>query len=294
MAARFIDEHPLLVIVGPTASGKTGLAIDIAKRFSGEIICADSRTVYKHMDIATAKPTPSEQQGIPHWGLDLVMPNEPFSVADFKKYADEKIIEIQKRGHMPILVGGTGLYVNAVLYNYQFGGSVNKKLRSELQQLSLDKLYDYCRVNQINLPENYKNKRYVIRAIENNNSEIVRNSEPVYKNIIVGITTDKNTLLQRIVGRIEQMLENGVVDEAKKLGNKYGWQAESMKSNMYQNIRKYLNGEATVEELKEQSRVSDWRLAKRQMTWFKRDKNIHWDGLDALNTYLSDQLVSTR
>jgi len=286
-------EQPLVVIVGPTASGKSALAIEVAKRFSGEIICADSRTVYKGMDIGTAKPSKAEQQLVPHFGLDLVRPNEHFSVADFKKYADQKIAEIKKRGHLPILVGGTGLYIDAVLFGYQFGASVNKKLRSELQQMSLEELHDYCKIHQINLPENYKNKRYVIRTIENFGKEITSNFEPVYKNIIVGITTDKILQRTQITHRIEQMLENGVVDEAIKLGEKYGWEVEAMKSNMYPLIHEYLENHTTLDDLKAKSITADWRLAKRQITWLRRNKFIHWMTLVEANTYLSDRLATT-
>ncbi len=291
MATQDIAERPLVVIVGPTASGKSGLAIDIAKRFNGEIICADSRTVYKDMNIATAKPTSTDQRTVPHWGLDIVRPNERFSAADFKQYADQKIAEIRKRGHTPLLVGGTGLYVDAVLFGYQFGAEADEKLRLELQHKSLNELHDYCRDNGINLPENDKNKRYVIRAIENANKKIEHNKVPVYKNIIVGITTEKKILRERIEARIEQQLENGVVYEATKLGKKYGWETESMKSNMYPLVKKYLQNSITIDELKAQSAIADWRLAKRQLTWLRRNEYIHWDSLENLNTYLSVQLA---
>lgn len=292
MATKSRLEPLIVVIVGPTASGKSRLAMDIAKRFNGEIICADSRTVYRGMDIGTAKPTQADRHAIPHWGLDLVQPNERFTAADFKEYATKKIVEIQKRGRLPILVGGTGLYVDSVLFDYQFGSKVNNKLRSKLQQLSLHELQDYCKNHQINLPENDKNIRYIIRSIENSGVELKRNKEPVYKNIIVGITTDKITLLHSIKSRIEQMLENGVVNEANKLGNKYGWGLESMKSNIYPLIHRYIKNQISLDDLKLQSSLVDWRLAKRQITWLKRNKFIHWDTLDQLNTYLSDHLAT--
>jgi len=292
MATKSIDELPLVVIVGPTASGKSSLAVDLAMRFNGEIICADSRTVYKELDIATAKPSQAEQRLVPHWGLDVVKPGERFSAADFKKYTDQKIVEIKERGHIPFLVGGTGLYIDAVFFGYQFGSVVNEKLRLELQQMSLQDLYDYCIQHTINLPENDKNKRYIIRAIENSSVELEQNTTPIYKNIIVGITTEKNVLRHRIEQRIEQMLENGVVEEAIKLGKKYGWDNESMTSNMYPLVYKYLQNELTIDELKAQAVTIDWRLAKRQLTWLKRNKFIHWNDLLGANTYLSDQLAS--
>jgi tRNA dimethylallyltransferase len=293
MAAKRID-LPIVVIVGPTASGKTGLAIEIAKQYSGEIICADSRTVYKGMDIGTAKPTIVEMHGVPHWGLDLVSPNEYFSAADFKKYANEKIIEIKERGHVPILVGGTGLYIDAVLFDYQFGSPVNRIIRLELQRMSVEELQHYCYSHQVNLPENDKNKRYLIRAIDNKNQTISRKKEPIYKNIIVGITTDKNVLQERISSRIEQLLKNGVVSEAIMLGKKYGWQIESMKSNIYPFIHSYVQNEMTMDELISRVVIADWHLAKRQITWFKRNKFIHWDSLDHANTYVSTRLAQLK
>ena len=284
-------ELPLVVITGPTASGKTALAVELAGLYNGEIICADSRTVYRGMDIGTAKPSTMEQRQVPHWGLDLVEPGDYFSAAEFKKYAVEKIAEIKSRGHIPFLVGGTGLYIDAVLFDYQFGTSKNEKLRSELQQMSLEELYDYCQKNNINLPENYKNKRYVIRAIENNGATISRSDEPVYKNIIVGITTDKNILRERIEKRTEQLLENGVVDEAKMLGEKYGWESAAMTSNIYPFVHKYLENEITLDELKHLFSIADWHLAKRQLTWLRRNPFIQWVSLFDAKTQLSHALA---
>lgn len=293
MAAR-PTESPLVVIVGPTASGKSTLALDIARQFGGEIICADSRTVYKGIDIGTAKPSRADQIAVPHWGLDLVAPNEPFSVSDFKKYANRIIEEIRNRGHIPLLVGGTGLYINAVIFDYQFGAPINKKLRSELQQLTLEELTSYCKEKQINLPENSKNKRYVIRSIENSGRDIKRNNQLMAKSVVVGITTDKILLHARIEERVEQILQNGVVDEARKLGKKYGWKCEAMKSNIYPLVHSYLKNEITIDELKTKAIVTDWRLAKRQLTWLSRNKFIHWETLDEANKYLSNQLVTNK
>ena len=157
---------PLIVIVGPTASGKTGLAVRLAKEFGGEIISADSRAVYKGLDIGTAKPSLEEQQAVPHWGIDLVEPNERYTVADFKSYAEQKIEYIRTRDKVPFLVGGTGLYIDAVLYNFEFStGANDNKQRQQLEQKSIEDLYKYCDQHNIELPENYKNKRYVINAI---------------------------------------------------------------------------------------------------------------------------------
>lgn len=285
---------PLVVIVGPTASGKTSLAIDLAGQYNGEIICADSRSIYKGADIGTAKPNISEQAAVPHWGLDLVEPGEYFSVVDFKNYANQKIVEIRSRGHVPFLVGGTGLYIDAILFNYQFGLSADIELRSKLQQMKIDELHTYCRVNNIALPENYKNRRYVIRAIERNGVNSQKNEEPLKDSIIVGITTEKEILRARIEQRTEQLFEDGVVNEAKTLGDIYGWDNEAMKSNIYPLIHLYLVGRMSISEVKEKSITLDWRLAKRQLTWLCRNRFIHWFSLDDAKIYLIDKLAIRR
>lgn len=282
---------PLIIIVGPTASGKTTLAIEIAKIYGGEIICADSRTIYRDMDIGTAKPTWDEQSIVPHWGLDLANPGEYFSVADFKKYTLQKIKEIRSRDHIPFLVGGTGLYIDAVLFDYQFGERADNNERQKLQQMTLEQLYAYCNKNNISLPENYKNKRYVIRSIENKGIPLRKRSEPLEHSIIVGISTDKSLLRTRIEQRSEQLFENGVVNEARMLGKKYGWEGEAMKSNIYPLIHLYLEGQMSLDDVKKAFITLDWRLAKRQMTWLRRNIFIKWLSLDDARNYLIDQLA---
>jgi len=285
------NEIPLVVILGPTASGKTRLAIEVAKKFNGEIICADSRTVYKEINIATAKPSLAEQDGVKHWALGIVDVNKRFTVSEFKEYADKKIDEIRKRGHVPFLVGGTGLYADAVMFDYEFGSNVDEKLRTKLQHMSLQELYDYCKEYKINLPENFKNKRYVIRNIENHGIEKSSQKTLKYKSIVVGITTPKDSLMNNIQTRIEQQLENGVIDEAIELSKKYGWKLEAMKSNIYRIIQLYLNNEITLDDLKERSATLDWRLAKRQLTWLRRNSFIQWMDLKNANKYLLEQLA---
>jgi tRNA dimethylallyltransferase len=284
----------LIVIVGPTASGKTSLAVELAKKYGGEIICADSRTIYKYMNIGTAKPTKVEQAIVPHWGIDLVEPGNYFTVADFKQYALKKIDEIRNRGHVPFLVGGTGLYIDAVLFDYQFGGKADEILRQELQHMTLEQLYEYCKDSGIFLPNNYKNKRYVIRSIETNSKKPQKRTEPIDNTIVVGISTDKAILRTRIEQRSEQLFENGVVDEAIMLGKKYGWDNEAMKSNIYPLIHKYLDGDISLYDVKNTSLTLDWRLAKRQMTWFRRNLIIHWLSIDDAKKYLADQLAMCR
>lgn len=285
---------PLVVITGPTASGKTTLAIDVAKHFDGEIISADSRAIYKGVDVGSAKPTVHERGGIRHWGFDLIEPNERFTVYDFKQFADVKIAEVRSRGHVPILVGGTGLYIDAVVFDFQFNNTnVDKDFRRTLEASTLNELYEYCEKNNILLPENHKNKRYVINAIERRNISAKGRKEPIKNTIIVGIATSREVLRKRIAQRSEQIFQDGVVDEAILLGEKYGWDNEAMTGNVYPLVRRYLSGELTLSQVKEFFRTLDWRLAKRQMTWLRRNSFIHWGSLDELRSYLYEQLAKS-
>ncbi|HEY1086016.1 MAG TPA: tRNA (adenosine(37)-N6)-dimethylallyltransferase MiaA [Candidatus Saccharimonadales bacterium] len=241
------SEPPLVVIVGPTASGKTAAAIEIAKRHKGEIICADSRTIYREMNIGTAKPTAAEQAIVPHWGLDLVNPSERFTVADFKQYAIQKITEIRSRGHIPFLVGGTGLYVDSVVFNFDFSKRETK------EEWRLDPRADA---------------------------------------VIVGIATEKDVLRDRIAKRAEQMFADDVVEEATLLGKKYDWKLAAMTGNIYPVIRAYLEKEANLEESIEKFTTQDWRLAKRQMTWFRPNPFIEWCESTEVGLYVSSRLAS--
>lgn len=284
--------NPLVVIVGPTASGKTSLAIELAKQFNGEIICADSRTIYRAMDIGTAKPTKEEQNQVPHWGLDLVEPGQSYSAADFKKYAVDKIEEIRSRNRVPFLVGGTGLYVDSVLFDFEFGPPSDPRLRKELVCMDLEQLHLYCMKNNILLPENEKNKRYVIRAIEQKSINRKRKSFPIENSIVVGISTEKSVLRERIELRAEQILQDGVIEEAKKIGERYGWDSEAMTGNIYPLCYAYLRGTISIEELKHKFITLDWHLAKRQLTWLRRNTYIEWLSLDKAEQYLISKLAS--
>lgn len=283
---------PLVVIVGPTASGKSATAMMIAKEFNGEIICADSRTIYKNLDIGTAKPTEQDQAEVPHWGLDIVEPGESFTAADFKEYATQKVEEIRNRGHLPLLVGGTGLYVDGVIFDYEFM-KADPKRRAELEALSLEELKEYCANNNITLPENQQNRRYVIRAIERKNISGKRLFEPIPNTLVVGIATSRDELKARIIARAEQLFETGMVEEAKKVGKKYGWNSEAMTGNIYRLVKQFLDGEFDEEGLKERFVTSDWQLAKRQLTWLKRNPFIVWKTLDDAYTYIKEQLSRT-
>ena len=287
-------EPPLIVIVVPTASGKTALAIKLALRYEGEIICADSRTIYKGMDIGTAKPSIKERLTVPHWGLDLVEPGERFTAADFQQYATEKIADIRTRGKVPFLVGGTGLYVDGLIFDYQFGDEGDEARRNRFMEMSLEELYKYCDRNNIILPENSSNKRYIVRAIEQKGLNNRRRSEPISNSIIVGIATEKATLRTRIESRSEQLFEDGVVEEAKELGKKYGWDSEAMTGNIYPLARQYVEGALSLSEVKRLFVTRDWQLAKRQLTWLRRNPFICWLDLEEAYNYLSQELESWR
>ena len=286
------NKTPLIVIVGPTASGKTSLAINLAEIYGGEIICADSRTVYKDMDIGTAKPSYEDCQRVPHWGIDLVYPYEYFSAAEFKQYSLKKIEDIRSRNKIPFLVGGTGLYIDAIVFDYKFGNKSDVKKRTLLEKLTIEELWEYCSKNNIELPDNYNNKRYVIRCIEqggiNNNRKVEINNNI----IVVGISTDRDNLRKRIKDRIEQFFDNNVVEEARILGKIYGWDNRAMSGNIYPILHKYIDNEINIEEAKVEIFYRDWHLAKRQMTWFRRNKNIEWLELNQVPTYIYSRMAS--
>ena len=285
MASQSID-RPVIFIVGPTASGKTNLAISLAKKYNGEIICADSRTIYRKMDIGTAKPTIEEQHQVKHWGIDICDVGDRFTAADFQKYAKEKIASIQKRGMVPFVVGGSGLYIDSLLYDYSFAGGYDQKKRQILETQTVEELQKYCLNNNIKLPNNSKNRRYIIRAIEKNGNRT--DKKAVQDNyIVVGISTNRDVLIDRITKRAEQIFSNGIVDEAKMLGDIYGWSSEAMTANIYHIVQDYLRDEITYDEAIANFILDDLHLAKKQITWFKRNKHIRWYSLDGAETYIS-------
>ena len=288
------DENhlPLIVIIGPTASGKTSLAIQLAKKYRGEIVCADSRTVYRGMNIGTAKPSLGEQQGVSHWGLDLVDPGDSFSVSQFKDYAHQKIKEIRSRGNIPFLVGGTGLYIDSVIFDFQFGAKYSKEKRASLQEMTISELQQYCVNHDVSLPENSKNKRYLIRAIERAGKKSSGLEVPLSNTIVVGITTDKQLLKQRITDRAKKMFKDGVVEETIGLANNAGWCNEAMTGNVYPIIKKLIEKEIDEDQAVREFIVSDVNLVKRQLTWFRRNPFIEWGDVHSCEQYLSRVLDS--
>ncbi len=286
-----VPQLPLVVIVGPTASGKTALAVRLASRYNGEIICADSRTVYKGMDIGTAKPTPEERALVPHWGLDLVEPGESFSAADFKAYATATIAQIRARGAVPFLVGGTGLYVDGVVFDYQFGAVPDAAERASYMALTATQLQQLCRERGLALPANSANKRHLVRLLEQRGTNNQRRQRPLSGTIIVGIATERDVLRQRIAERAEHIFDHAVAQEAKTLGTLYGWNSEAMTGNIYPIMRRYLCGEIDAAAAREQFFYRDWQLAKRQLTWLRRNPFITWLGLDEAEQFLAQKLA---
>lgn len=287
-----IQQSPLIVIVGQTASGKSALALKVAQRLSGEIICADSRTVYKGMNIGTAKLTGEERGSIRHYGLDLIVPGQSFSAAQFQDLAFRAIDQISRKGKLPIMAGGTGLYIDGVLYNYRFGPK-DVRLRQQLEPLTLQELIEHCKKHNVELPQNRQNRRYVIRAIEQGGINHQRKEHMRSNTIVVGISTNREVLEQRIRQRAAKMFASGVIEEARTLGATYGWQASGLDGNIYPVIKRLITGEIGQEEAIELCVRSDLQLAKRQMTWFKRNPDIIWsDNPEGLITIIEHFLTT--
>ena len=271
-----LDNKPTIFIVGETASGKTAAGIELAQMINGEIICADSRTVYKQMNIGTAKPSKSEQKKVKHHLIDVVEPNEQFSAAKFKELAEEAIVDIIQRDKIPIIVGGTGLYIDALLYDFQFSDVANTTYRNLLEQMDDDELTTILEEKNIDTTRlNVKNRRHVIRAIERGENPPINNK--LRKNtLVVGLTLDKEALKQRVEKRVENMFDDGFLEEVLLLSQQYGWDVESMSGIGYRVAREYFVGTATIEDVKSAFIKRDLSLAKRQRTWFKRNQNIIW------------------
>lgn len=282
-------EKPLIVILGPTASGKSAVGLELARRIGGEIICADSRTVYRHMNIGTAKPTAAEQAEIQHWCLDLVDPDQPFSVADFKRQAELAIADIRLRHKYPIMVGGSGLYIDSVIFDFALQPKADLALRQQLEQLTIEELQQYCKKHNYGLPENHLNRRHLIRRIETKGAD-VKNTKLINNLIVVGIDVEKTTLRQRIAQRIEQMIEQGLLEETTYLYKNYNNSLESMTANIYQLVKRYLDGEIDKQRLIELATIRDAQLAKKQRTWFRRNPHIHWLERERILSYLLSKL----
>lgn len=285
------DNPPLVVILGQTASGKSALAIRLAGMFNGEIIAADSRTIYKGMDIGTAKPDAVDRQIIRHHLLDIVRPDEPFTVAEFQARANAAISDITIRGKLPFLVGGSGLYIDAVIYGFSFRTPGEESQRKELQTLNVSELQGLLEEEGIDLPENKDNPRHLIRALETR-GELPTRSPLRPHTLVIGLMKDRDELQARISDRVDEMISNGFVDEVKHLSEQYGWDAPALQAPGYKAFRMYLAGQATLESAKQQFIQYDLQYAKRQKTWFKRNKDIIWisnaeEAVDLVTTFLN-------
>lgn len=299
--------QPLLVVIGPTAAGKTDLAIEIAKRFDGEIISADSRQIYRGMDIGTAKASPEQQAIVPHHLIDIVDPDEPYTVVDFQEQAAALIQDIHGRGRLPLLVGGTGQYISATIEGWQFPGvPPNDTLRSELEVYAeehgweglLEKLRVVDPVSAKRIDG--RNIRRVIRAIEVSVeadrpfSEFQRKNPPPYSIKTLGLTfEDRAILYERADRRIDMMLEVGLVNEVRSLVEAgYTWNLPAMSGLGYLQIGYYLRDEMSLDEAVQELKRATRTFIRRQYTWFrKHNPQTHWLESNADATRIALDLV---
>ncbi|GEK88818.1 tRNA dimethylallyltransferase [Alkalibacterium putridalgicola] len=275
----------IIVIVGPTAVGKTQLGIDLAKAFDGEVINGDSMQVYKGLDIGTAKVTEEEKDGIPHHLIDIKSPEDSYAVSDFKLDAGEKIHEITKRGKLPIVVGGTGLYIESLLYNVSHGGKAepNPDFREEMDRFvrenGREALHQKLQDKDLKAAEaiHQNNVRRVIRALEVihetgkkfSDYQDEKKKEPVYDAYVIGLNTDRDVLYDRINMRVDLMLENGLLQEVTWLYKNYPGNIQSKKGIGYKEFRPFLEGRQPLVEAVEQVKQHSRNYAKRQLTWFR-------------------------
>jgi tRNA dimethylallyltransferase len=317
----------LLVIVGPTASGKTEIAIELAKKFNGEIVCADSRTIYRGMDIGTAKPGRRAQNSkhgiqdqasrtkdlvrrerygactidsIVHYVLDIRDPDEAFSVADFQRLAYEIIPDIQRRNKLPVLAGGTGLYVSAVVDGLNFSElNDDPHIRRELEKRELaDLVQELGEADPAALTfVDTKNKRRVVRALEVYRvtgkpfSTFRTHSPPDWDILQIGITRPRQELYERINQRVDLMIEQGLISEVRDLAEAYGWDAPALSALGYKQMGMFIRGELAQEEAIELLKRDTRRYAKRQLTWLRRDERIYWTTAEKVFEYVTAWLA---
>lgn len=261
----------LLAVVGPTAVGKTALGIELAKHFNGEIISGDSQQVYRQLDIGTAKATPEEQAEAVHHLIDVRNVDETYSVYDFVQEASAAISDIVSRGKLPIIVGGTGLYLQSLLEGYHLGGQVDQEkvlaYRKELDLLSDDELFEKIAEQKIEIPQ--INRRRAIRALELAKfGKDLENKETDYDAYLIGLNDDRQVLYDRINHRVDLMVENGVLDEAKWLYDNYR-EVQAARAIGYKELFPYFSGEDSLENCVEKLKQNTRRFAKRQLTWFR-------------------------
>lgn len=287
------DKIPLLVVAGPTASGKTALAVEMAKRFGGEVVSADSMQVYQKLNIATAKPDTAEMQGVPHHLIDFLEPDAPaFSVADYAQLAHEAIKDIHSRGKLPVLAGGTGLYIKAVADNVGYGESaksdadIRAKYRRIYEEQGAQALHDLLTACDPRLAASLhpNNAGRVIRALEvfeltgipmSEHQRRALDTPELYKSCMLGIAYENRELLyMRINTRVDRMMAAGLLEEARQIREIYGGTAAQAIG--YKELEPYFLGEASLEDCIESLKRATRRYAKRQLTWFMRDERICW------------------
>ena len=266
-----LDKVKIIAVVGPTAVGKTALGIELAKRFNGEIISGDSQQVYRHLDIGTAKATLEEQAEAPHHLIDVREVDEAYSAYDFVKEASAAIEDITSRGKLPIIVGGTGLYLQSLLEGYHLGGQVNQEevlaYRQELEQLADAVLFDKIAEQGIEIPE--LNRRRAIRALELATfGQDLENKETPYDALLIGLNDDRQVLYERINHRVDVMVEKGLLDEAKWLYDNHR-DVQPARAIGYKELFPYFAGQASLEESVDKLKQNTRRFAKRQLTWFR-------------------------
>lgn len=279
------EKPRIVVIVGPTASGKSDLAVELAREKNGELVSADSRQVYKGMDIVTAKLTPPE--GIKQWLVDVVEPDEVFTLSDYQSLAFEAIGDILTRGKLPILVGGTTMYVDAVIENWVIPPTDNEMRQRVQEMFDNDGLNSLVELLKEKDPETAKvidtqNSRRVVRALEyvlaTGESFIFaqNKAESKYEVEIIGMDVPSEILTQRIKERVKKMFDNGAVEETKKLLAHYSLDLPSMSGIGYREIKMFIDGELTKEEAIEKLTTATYQYSRRQMTWWRRSKNVQW------------------
>ena len=266
-----LDKVKIIAVVGPTAVGKTALGIELAKRFNGEIISGDSQQVYRHLDIGTAKATLEEQAEAPHHLIDVREVDEAYSAYDFVKEASAAIEDITSRGKLPIIVGGTGLYLQSLLEGYHLGGQVNQEevlaYRQELEQLADAVLFDKIAEQGIEIPE--LNRRRAIRALELATfGQDLENKETPYDALLIGLNDDRQVLYERINHRVDVMVEKGILDDAKWLYDNHR-DVQAARAIGYKELFPYFAGQASLEESVDKLKQNTRRFAKRQLTWFR-------------------------
>ena len=295
-----MHKHKVIVICGPTASGKTALSIELAKKINGEIISADSMQIYKDMNIGTAKPTLEEMQGIKHYLLDFVSPSERYSVAQYKQDAKKAIKEILQKGKTPIIVGGTGLYVDSLIYEIEYNDiKLDENYRKELEKIAeekgLETLYNKAlEIDSKAMEKISKNdKKRILRVLEiykatgktKTEQEIESRKNPVeYDYKVFAINWEREKLYQRINKRVDIMIEQGLIEEVKGILKKYDEFPTAMQGLGYKEVVEYLQHEISKEEMIEKIKQESRHYAKRQITWFRKDKSFVWlnseDGIE--------------